>query len=119
MILIIPAYKEARMFLIILGQDDFVGPFVTHEAAESYCVKIGMKATRIVELDSPTEGSGSVQELLQNVGAGLIRGSSILTSLTRPEDTKPSDIEFINTAIELSLLAHECLGDCDDVLEYN
>ena len=119
MILIIPAYKEARMFLIILGQDEFVGPFVTYEAAESYCVKIGMKVSRIVELGSPTEGSGSVQELLHNAGMGLIRGSAILSTMTKPEDTKPSDTEFIRVALELSEIAKECLGECDHVLDYN
>lgn len=119
MILIIPAYKEARMFLIILGQDDFVGPFVTHEAAESYCEKLGVGSSRIVEISQPSELCGSVQELLQNVGVGLLLGSSILTSMTKPEDTKPSDSEFIKAAIELSLLAHECLGDDENVLGYS
>lgn len=86
---------------VILKKSKVIGPFLTLELAETYGETLGT-AIKIVPMMPVV---GGVQELVETARIGLVKGSRILKTMTRPEDTKPSDTEFLRVSVELMEIA--------------
>jgi len=78
------------MFVIVLDKATLVGPFLSFDLAETYGKSLGSKF-KIMPVKASCD---SMQEFLEEVRQGLVLGSNILGSLTKPEETKPNDSEF-------------------------
>lgn len=103
------------MFVIALVENNLVGPFVSIELAETYASSIGVSNPNILGLSVPN--TYSVQNLIQEAGQGLLLASSILSSMNKPEDTKPDFFECNSVSNNLDTIGRRCLGIQDSVLD--
>lgn len=103
------------MFVIALAENDFVGPFLSLELAETYATSIGVSHLNILELSVPN--TYSVSHLIQEAGKELLLAASILKTMNNPEDTKPDFFEFASVSNNLETIGKRCLDTQDSVLD--